>query len=185
MFMTCPIKFQSLLPDEFAGGDPFKLAPLVIEEFNKMEKNQKEEYLKLSNKFKNLDRDHPNLNEVQQKLSECHKSFEKHFPSLVLGDIDAETSVQVYEIFDTNTFHNGVFLKMSRFNHSCIANAEYFWNAKENVREIRSISNIASGEEITVSYEGLLEVLDTWERRQKLSRYYFYCICPACNLPGK
>ena len=89
--------------------------------------------------------DHPNLIQVQQMLSECHKSFQKHFLSLDLGDIDAETSVQVYEIFDTNTFHNGVFLKMSRFNHSCIANAEYFWNAKENVREIRSISNIASG----------------------------------------
>ena len=117
-----------------------------------MEKNQKEEYLKLSNKFKNLDHDHPNLDEIQQRLSEWHNTFEKTFPSLDLGDVDVETAVQVYEIFDTNTFHNGVFLKMSRFTNSCIANAEYFWNDEENVREIRSISNIAKGDEITISY---------------------------------
>ena len=93
-----------------------------------MEKNQTEEYLKLSNKFKNLDHDHPNLDEIQQRLSEWHNTFEKTFPSLDLGDVDVETAVQVY------------------------ANAEYFWNDEENVREIRSISNIAKGDEITISY---------------------------------
>ena len=147
-----------------------------------MEKNQTEEYLKLSNKFKNLDHDHPNLDEIQQRLSEWHNTFEKTFPSLDLGDVDVETAVQVYEIFDTNTFHNGVFLKMSRFTNSCIANAEYFWNDEENVREIRSISNIAKGDEITISY-CQNEVLETEKRREDLYfNWLFKCICPACDL---
>jgi len=156
-----------------------KYAPEVIEKFIKMEKKQKEEYLKLSNKYKEkLDQDHPYIVDLQQF---SHNTLQKFFPFLDLGEIDVETALQVYEIFDTNAFHNGVFLKMSRFNHSCIANAEYFWNTTENVREIRSISNIEDGEEITISYGGL-EVEDTRVRRENLSRYHFHCNCPACNL---
>ena len=108
-------------------------------------------------------------------------NFAIFFKVVSLGDIDLETAVQVYQICNTNTFDNGVFLKMSRFNHSCVANAEYFWNEKENVREIRSISNIAEGEEITIRYIGT-EVLDTNERRKKLAYYLFNCKCPACNI---
>ena len=70
---------------------------------------------------------------------------------------------------------------MSRFNHSCAANAEYFWNEKDNVQEIRSISNIAEGDEITIRYIGT-EFLDTNERRKKLAYYLFNCKCPACNI---
>ena len=90
--------------------------------------------------------------------------------------------MQVYQICATNTFDNAVFLKMSRFNHSCAANAEHFWNQKENVREIRSISNIAEGEEITIRYIGT-GFLDTNERRNRLEfRYLFNCKCPACSI---
>ena len=71
---------------------------------------------------------------------------------------------------------------MSRFNHSCAANAEHFWNKKENVREIRSISNIAEGEEITIRYIGT-GFLDTNQRRNLLEyRYLFNCKCPACSI---
>ena len=156
-------------------------AQIVIDKFNKMEKNCKEDYLKLSNKLKMLDPNLPDIDEVHKDLPKWNTTYLKDFSVLNLGDIDVETAVEVYHIFETNAFHNGLFLKMSRFNHSCVSNAEYFWNDKENVREIRSISNIAEGEEITVNYGGT-EVLDTNERRKKLSEFYFHCICPACDL---
>ena len=156
-------------------------AQIVIDKFNKMEKNCKEGYLKLCNKLNMLDPNLPNIDEIQKEIPKWNVTLLRDFSVLNLGDIDVETAVEVSQIFDTNAFHNGMFLKMSRFNHSCVSNAEYFWNEKENVREIRSISNIAEGEEITVTYGGT-EVLDTNERREKLSGAYFHCICPACDL---
>jgi len=140
---------------------------ILINNFNKMDKKSQEEYLKLDRQ-----RSHP------RPLEAC---IRKTCSEIYLGDIDIETAVQVYQICATNTFDNAVFLKMSRFNHSCAANAEHFWNKKENVREIRSISNIAEGEEITIRYIGT-EVLDTNERRKKLAYYLFHCKCPACNI---
>ena len=47
--------------------------------------------------------------------------------------------------------------------------------------EIRAISNISKGEEITINYGGA-EVLDTEERRKYLSHYLFHCMCPACDI---
>jgi len=143
-------------------------AQAIIDNFNKMEKSCKEEYLNLSNKITLVDSDGFNPAEAI-----CSK--------LDLVDINLETAVQVLQIYSTNAFDNGVFLKMSRFNHSCVANAEYFWNDKDNVREIRSISTIAKGEEITISYIGV-ELEDTNERRKKLFYYLFDCNCPGCNL---
>jgi len=145
-----------------------RTAQIVINNFNKMDKKSKEEYLKLDRQ-----RSHP------RPLEAC---IRKTCSKIYLGDIDIETAVQVYQICATNTFDNAVFLKMSRFNHSCAANAEHFWNQKENVREIRSISNIAEGEEITIRYIGT-GFLDTNERRNILEfRYLFNCKCPACNI---
>ena len=159
-------------------------AQIVIDKFNKMEMKCKGDYLKLSNKLKMLDPNLPDIDEVQKDLPEWNATLLRDFSVLNLGDLDVKTAVQVYMIFDTNAFHNGVFLKMSRFNHSCVSNAEFFWNEKENVREIRSISNIAEGDEITINYKGT-EVLDTNERRKKLSWLSFHCICPACDLSEK
>ena len=168
-------------PDLITLDNYVEVAQIVIDKFHKMEKNSKEDYLKLSNKFKMVD---PNLyskEKIEKVLPEWNETFQRDFSVLNLGDLDVETAVQVYQIFDTNTFHKGVFLKMSRFNHSCVPNADYFWNDKENVIEIRSISNIAEEEEITINYGGI-EVFDTKERRENLCRYYFHCICPACDL---
>ena len=94
---------------------------------------------------------HP-VDEVQKGLPNWRNAtFLRDVSVLNLGDIDVETAVEVSQIFNTNAFHNGLFLKMSRFNHSCVSNAEYLWNEKENVREIRSISNIAKGKGLLVN----------------------------------
>ena len=51
-------------------------------------------------------------------------------------------ALKVLQIVDTNGFHNGVCLEMSRFNHSCVSNAEYFWNEDVNARDVRAIKYV-------------------------------------------
>ena len=58
----------------------------------------------------------------------------------------------IYGIYATNTFEQGVGIQASRFNHSCRSNAEEFWNEKNGATEIRSVSKINAGEEITINY---------------------------------
>ena len=58
----------------------------------------------------------------------------------------------IYGIYATNTFEQGVGIQASRFNHSCRSNAEEFWNEKYGATEIRSVSKINAGEEITINY---------------------------------
>ena len=83
-------------------------------------------------------------------------------------------------IKDTNGFHNGVCLKMSRFNHSCRPNAQYFWNVDTNTRDVRALRKIKQGEEITLSYNS---TLSREERRTYLKdQFNFDCSCEACDL---
>ena len=62
-------------------------------------------------------------------------SYLKENPKLYTEDI----AQKVIQIIDTNGFHNGVFLESSRFNHSCVSNAEQFWNEDVNARDVRAI----------------------------------------------
>ena len=89
---------------------------------------------------------------------------------------------KIHNIYETNTFQNGVFLKMSRFNHACIPNAEYFWNEETKFRDLRAIRPIKIGEEITLSYIGV-SCQDRDERRTHLKNYFqFHCTCDACEI---
>ena len=93
-----------------------------------------------------------------------------------------EEALKVIAIMDTNGFHNGVCLKMSRFNHSCQPNAQYFWNEDTNTRDMRTLKKIKQGEEITVSYINSL-VFSREERYAYLKdRYNFDCRCEDCDL---
>ena len=57
---------------------------------------------------------------------------------IILFDLGEEVNIilpewkgsqkRVFKIYSNNVFGNGVFLKMSRFNHACKPNAEAFWN---------------------------------------------------------
>ena len=71
---------------------------------------------------------------------------------LTISGLSKEKAFEVWAIHSTNGFHNGVCLKMSRFNHSCRPNAQYFWNDDTNTRDLRALRKIKEGKEITVSY---------------------------------
>lgn len=79
----------------------------------------------------------------------------------------------------------GVFELASRFNHSCLPNAQHVWKANRKVMEVRAMSDIAEGAEITMSYLSPREFLQTHKVRQSTlqDRYGFCCDCGACKGP--
>ena len=97
------------------------------------------------------------------------------FPTLCKGK-----ALKVWSIYKTNGFPNGVFLKMSRFNHSCRPNAEWLWNKETKTQDVRVLRKIKEGEEITLGYTS------QWareERRAELENYFnFNCRCEACDI---
>jgi hypothetical protein len=96
--------------------------------------------------------------------------------------ISKDQASEVLQIYCTNSFHNGVCLKMSRFNHSCRSNAQYFWNVDTHTRDIRAMRKIKQGEEITVSYKEHKWAASREERQTFLKNgFNFDCNCKACD----
>ena len=53
-----------------------------------------------------------------------------------------------------------LYIKGSRFNHSCSANAYFDWNSDKEL-EIRAMSKvIKAGQEITIDYHGMQLITD-------------------------
>lgn len=150
----------------------------VIESFSKLSDSDKKDFLNL----KDWDEPHENIDDSN--------AFQKHFNLLEktlnvgLDNIPFETVKKVARIYKTNTFHNGVCLKTSRFNHSCRPNAECFWNRATSTRDIRAIKTIMKGEEITTVYGS--ECLPMKERKNFLRKNWnFDCCCETCELKEK
>ena len=143
-----------------------------VNAFMKMSKKDQESYLDLHNKF-DTEKDAWS-SDMRQKYSE--------WQNLVVPNISQAKAFKVIAILDTNGFHNGVCLKMSRFNHSCQPNAQYFWNEDSNTRDLRTLRKIDKGEEITVNY--ISSYLLGREERQTYLKdtYNFDCNCTACDL---
>ncbi|KAH9949134.1 hypothetical protein B0H21DRAFT_729680 [Amylocystis lapponica] len=79
-----------------------------------------------------------------------------------------------------NTFH-GCFTTLSRANHSCRPNANYFFSFSTFHGQFWAMRDIAEGEEITISYA---ELTDSRAARQARlsSRFFFTCACETCTL---
>lgn len=78
----------------------------------------------------------------------------------------------------------GIYLLCSRFNHSCVPNANYIEHPpsrSDYAQAIYAIKPIARGEEITVNYDTVCYLLPT-EIRRSASTWDFICNCPACNV---
>ena len=88
----------------------------VIQSFERMSKKDQEEYLKLHNNY--ADR------QVELKWRKLSN---------------------VFGIYKTNSFPNGLGIKASRFNHSCSPNAVGQWEDEDDTREIRAWSKINAG----------------------------------------
>jgi hypothetical protein len=94
-------------------------------------------------------------------------------------------------IYSTNAFsgsdRGGIFLEVSRFNHSCLPNARSSWNTDINRMRVYALRDIAYGDEIFVSYLAGRNMYGSSraERQTRLmSRHMFTCACTACGLQG-
>ncbi len=101
------------------------------------------------------------------------------------------SSPKLKRIYKANRFGYGrqlgyscISLVASRMNHSCLPNADFFWNDSAGQNEVYAIFNIQQGEEVTISYHDDFKALPAWVRMNILERSWgFVCSCGACN-PG-
>jgi len=103
-------------------------------------------------------------------------------------DVDVEFVSKLCLIYSCNAFEGGCIYdaQISRINHSCDPNATTHTSntadSSSNSMTIRATSPIAAGEEITISYLGILLYADTTVRRsQLLQTKHFVCGCDRCR----
>ena len=114
----------------------------VVSFFEKMSQTDQIEYLKLYNKFDS------EYAKNDAKQSSDLRMFKTDATEIASDPELAEKMLKIVCIYLTNQFEEGVRIKVSRLNHSCQPNARIL---PEN-GEVRAISDIKSGEEITISY---------------------------------
>jgi hypothetical protein len=149
----------------------------LIKSYNRMNKDDQEEYLKLYNKFKDLNF----LTYEEKKHLEKQKKCLQEVFRMNRDQIDIFQ--EIYGIYFTNVYEMGLCLKTSRFNHSCVSNSQVFWNEKHETRDIRAVSKIKAGKEITVRYgSSNLEMKNFKIRQEHLwMGWKFNCCCPLCE----
>ena len=148
-----------------------------MRQFNAMNKKDQTEYLKLYNKSDNFQplpvdlrirnnfihfmklinkaKESDHVKVLKQAVEEggfkapdfLLKNLEKLADFLRKNNDPAEKIFKVFEIFKSNNFNGEIRIKTSRFNHSCRPNA-----AVLNPAEVRAMTKINAGEEITISY---------------------------------
>eukprot|EP00440_Ansanella_granifera_P075954 gb/GFBE01082425.1/.p1 GENE.gb/GFBE01082425.1/~~gb/GFBE01082425.1/.p1 ORF type:complete len:560 (+),score=126.55 gb/GFBE01082425.1/:1-1680(+) len=77
--------------------------------------------------------------------------------------------------------HVALFVAVSRFNHSCCANA--LADTSKSQAIVRAMRNIDRGEEVCISYVPVTETRA--ERQEQLIGKGFECICPRCEREKK
>jgi hypothetical protein len=93
-------------------------------------------------------------------------------------------------IFSTNAHavsanEGGIWLRASRFNHSCSPNAKYSFNSNTGEHRIYALGTIPRGEEIFVAYISGRRLYGSPRRSRQAnlrSRYHFTCACSVCSL---
>ena len=125
-----------------------------------------------------------------------HVSAEKVVPQAELsvleseGFEDREQLRKHLAIFYTNHFlldflapyTAGVFLEISRLNHSCVPNLHWAYNEELGHMTIHATRDITAGAELTVSYiPGDMRTRE--QRHLRLEPYDFVCECEACRDP--
>ena len=102
---------------------------------------------------------------------------------LIEDDQDqAEKILKIYNIYSTNSFEGGLKIKTSRFNHSCQPNASSIF-MNNGQYEVRAISKIKAGEEITICYTtGYFGLRKRLKRQAFLAMgWFFICSCNICE----
>jgi hypothetical protein len=98
-------------------------------------------------------------------------------------DANNKDAARVVDIFNSNAWQTGsrtsILPLAARFNHSCVPNASFAWNARLSQITIYAIVAIPANTQIKLSYELPYQTIS--ERAEKLSAYGFTCACNACG----
>lgn len=159
-------------PECFANAsEPSKIdVKSMLSSFDEMKQSHREDFMKLHNRFETVE----DL-ELTNKQKNCIETFAK--------SRSKDEILKIYGIYRTNCFENGVAINFARFNHSCCSNAEQMVNEDENANEIRAVSKIKAGEEITLTYNWKQLAMKDWKTRQDNLWYNwgFRCCCDVCK----
>jgi hypothetical protein len=89
-------------------------------------------------------------------------------------------------IIKSNAYHSndersrGLYLTISRFNHSCKPNVGYGFNGWE--MRLYTTSDVHKGEELCTCYSDMVYFHNRLDRGEYLKRKFnFHCICHGCN----
>ena len=192
--LICKEKFQFIVANE-PGSDMSKNMLYEFGSFKSMSKYDQKGFLKLNNAFS----DPKSLNDEMKKTyfdwKKVAESLAQSGWRQLLGWIfNVNLMLKIRGIFKTNFNENfealdAICIKISRINHSCGPNAEYFLNRDSGEVEIRATSKILKGQEITISYfpswkmeTGAFIMMEKSDERQKfLSKEKgFLCSCELC-----
>ena len=102
-------------------------------------------------------------------------------------DDDGQANI-TYGLYQTNSLRltgkdhkdGALFLTMSRINHSCRPNVNFFWRGDLQKLVVIALADIQVGQELYGSY-GPSELMDTKGRREHLLKEFgFHCMCSMC-----
>ena len=152
----------------------------LFQSFSRLSKADQIEYMTLHDKY----------NDIQALPSEMKSRIEKELSvaksniKLIENDKDqVEKIMKIYNINSTNSFGSGLKIKTSRLNHSCQPNASAVQAEIDGQWELRAISKIKAGEEITINYGTKEFGFRKRKFRQKylFDRWFFNCSCNMCE----
>lgn len=102
----------------------------VIEDFIKLDEENRKFYLSLSDSFQYLDNKDVERFSLDIEAIQV-LSRKQAFP------FGQDLAARIWGIFNTNAFENGVCQNLSRVNHSCSPNTEFVWNNELQTQELR------------------------------------------------
>jgi hypothetical protein len=152
----------------------------ILSAFNQMSQIDKTEFLKLKNNFNNERYPQTVL------MSGYFEFYQQFIQNTIVKSENAEDKLNIIGIYITHMLgkKDGVFTKVSQFNHSCKPNA--FGHKEPQSLELRALKNIKAGQEITCAkYDSLscIYMLNRKRRQEELHRRFLaLCHCNHCDL---
>ncbi|KAJ7616366.1 hypothetical protein DFH06DRAFT_1012975 [Mycena polygramma] len=118
--------------------------------------------------------------EKREKFMELKNSFPERNPTV--GRLSTNyLTIDLSPTPDLASEVRACFETLSRANHSCMPNANYFFHFPTFSGQFWAMRDIQAGEEITIMYVNILQ--GTAERQADTQRLYrFVCSCSACNV---
>ncbi|KAF8257875.1 hypothetical protein EI94DRAFT_1691960 [Lactarius quietus] len=133
---------------------------------------------------------YPSIEAAVRKLSPVHLDEYLSLHNVYIGPLFPNSLVGIYGTnsfgLDDDSDDSGMFLKASRFNHSCNPNARFSFHSSTGDLRIYALGTIPRGEEIFIPYiSGKSLYGNTRRSRQDIlhAQFHFTCACSVCSLP--